>query len=140
MKDIDDGRNVPKADPRRTWRDELVKEREALTIEITQEVRAALDRAAVAGEAARFVIEQLLPQAERSAALARTAYESGNLTSIAVLESQRAALLARSARIDVLLEAAQARVDLERSATAPFEALLSGHGTSGTPIDEDQEL
>jgi outer membrane protein TolC len=88
-------------------------------------VRAALDRAVTAGETARFIAEELLPQAERSAELARTAYELGDTTSIALLESQRAALLARSARIDALLEAALARVDLERRAAAPFAALLT---------------
>jgi cobalt-zinc-cadmium efflux system outer membrane protein len=106
-------------------RDELIKEHEALPAEASQEVRAALDRAVTAGETARFIAEELLPQAERSAELARTAYELGDTTSIALLESQRAALLARSARIDALLEAALARVDLERRAAAPFAALLT---------------
>ncbi|MFT7464710.1 MAG: cobalt-zinc-cadmium efflux system outer membrane protein, partial [Pseudohongiellaceae bacterium] len=52
----------------------------ALDAELTQELRAASDRAALALDVARFVQAELLPQAERSQSLAREARELGDST------------------------------------------------------------
>jgi len=104
-------------------RDELQREHDALAAEIGQEVRAAVDRAAASARVARFVAEELLPQAERGLELARDSYSLGDTTLLAVLESQRAALQARSTRIEALLEAARTGVEVERAAGACREVL-----------------
>ncbi len=97
-------------------RDQLRKELEALQVDVAQEVRNAVDHAASATQSARFVLDELLPQAEHSADLARTAYELGSVTSLSLLESQRLALLTRQSRIDALLEAARTRLEVARVA------------------------
>jgi len=104
-------------------RDQLAKEYEALVAEVGQAVRAAVDRAASAARAARFVVDELLPQAERGAALAQLDYELGHTTLLPLLESQSAAIHARRARTDALLEAARAQVDVERAAGVAREVL-----------------
>ena len=116
----DNGAQVRRAEFRR---DQLKREYEALAAEISQDVRATVDRASSAARAARFVTDELLPQAERSFELARTSYDLGDTTLLALLESQRAVLQARSTRIEALLEAARTRVDLERAAGASVEVL-----------------
>lgn len=98
------------------------KEYEALVAEVSQEVRAALDRAEVASRAAAFARDELVPQAERSAALAEKAYELGDTTVLTLLQAQKAALEARRAAIDALLEAALSRIELERAAGSPLDA------------------
>ncbi len=115
-------------------RDQLRKEYEALAADVGQEVRTAVDHAVSAALSARFVTDELLPQAERTAELARTAYELGSTTSLALLESQRVALLGRQHRIEVLLEAARARVELERAAGASLEMLAR---ENSPPADVD---
>jgi len=98
------------------------KEQEALLVEVKQELRAALDRAEVAARAATFATNELLPQAERAAALAEKAYELGDTTVLTLLQSRRTALEARRTRLDALLEAALAMIEAERAAGAPLPA------------------
>ncbi len=104
-------------------RDQLAKEYEALVGEVGRDVRASVERAMCAARIVGFVTDELLPQAERGAALARTAFELGSTTTTTLLESQRAALQARRTRIEALLEVARARVDVERSAGALLPAV-----------------
>jgi len=104
-------------------RDQLAKELEALLADVGQQVRASVDRATASARSAQFVSVELLPQAERAAELARTAFELGNTTLLPMLETQRAVLQARTSHVEALLEAARARVDVERSAGAALEVL-----------------
>jgi len=97
------------------------KEYEALVAEARQELRAALDRAGVAARSAAFAQDELLPQAERSAALAGKAYELGDTTILTLLQAQQGALEARHTALAAQLEAALARIDLERAAGARLE-------------------
>ncbi|MCI0588392.1 MAG: TolC family protein [Planctomycetes bacterium] len=99
---------------------ERMKEREALSAEVRQAVRAATDKAAVAARAAAFARDELVPQAERSASLAEKAYRLGDTTVLALLQAQRVALEARRTEIEALLEAALSRIDLERAAGSPL--------------------
>jgi cobalt-zinc-cadmium efflux system outer membrane protein len=99
-------------------RDQLRHEYDALVADVVQGVRAAVDRAASAARAARFVTDQLIPQAERAFQLARTSYELGDTTLLSLLESERAALTARSTRVEAMLEAARTQVEIERAAGA----------------------
>lgn len=96
------------------------KEHEALVAEARQELRAALDTAGVAARAATFAAHELLPQAERSAALAQRAYELGDTTVLTLLQAQRTVLEARRTLIDALLEAALSRIEVERAAGGPL--------------------
>jgi len=96
------------------------KEHEALLAEVSQEVRAALDRAEVAARAAAFATDELVPQAERSASLAERAYELGDTTVLTLLQAQKAALEARRTAMEALLEAALSRIELERAAGFPL--------------------
>jgi cobalt-zinc-cadmium efflux system outer membrane protein len=101
---------------------ELTKEHAALMSEITQEMRAAADSASIAARAAAFAQEELIPQAERSAALAQRAYELGDTIVLSFLQSQRTLLEARRIGIDALLEAARANIALERAIGVPLAA------------------
>jgi len=106
-------------------RDQLGKEYEALVADVGQQVRAAVDRAAASARTAQFVTQELLPQAERAADLASTAYELGDTTLLPMLEARHAALQARQSRIGALLEAARTRVEVERAAGAALEVLFA---------------
>lgn len=105
---------------------QVSNEHDALVAEAGQEVRAAVDRVALATRTAQFVTTELAPQAQRAAELARSAHESGNTTLLVMLESQASELQARQSLVDVLLESAQARIDLERRAGAPWSVLARG--------------
>ncbi len=100
--------------------DQLREEYEALVVETSQDVRAQADRAASAARAARFVVDELLPQAERGLELAQASYDLGDTTLLAVLESRRALLRARSTRVEAVLEAAHSRIELERAVGSPL--------------------
>jgi cobalt-zinc-cadmium efflux system outer membrane protein len=115
-------------------RQTLEKEHEALRSEIAQGVRAACDRADTAARTAAFVAEELLPQAERSLQLARKAHELGDTTVLAMLARQRAVLAARQHLLEALLEAARARVELERQSGGPLEKRPAPEG-DGRPRD-----
>ncbi len=106
------------------------KEHEALVAEARQELRAALDRAEVASRTAAFARDEIVPQAERSAALAEKAYELGDTTVLTLLQAQATALEARRASIEALLEAALSRIDVERATGAP---LLAPSGAEPEP-------
>ena len=101
------------------------RELAALLAEVGQDVRASVDRATSAARTAQFAGEELLPQAEQGAALARSSYDLGGVTLPSLLESQRAVLTAREHRIEALLEAALAQVELERAAGGPLSMLAS---------------
>ena len=75
----------------------LRKTYEALDAEVAQEIRAAVDRAALAASAARLVDEQLGPQLRRSSELAHRAYEQGDLTLGPVLAAEATLLRGRPA-------------------------------------------
>jgi cobalt-zinc-cadmium efflux system outer membrane protein len=102
------------------------RELAALLAEVGQDVRAAVDRATSAARTAQFAADELLPQAEQGAALARSSFDLGGVTLPSLLESQRAVLTAREHRIEALLEAALAQVELERAAGGPIAKLASG--------------
>ena len=105
------------------------KEHEALVAEAKQELRAALDKAEVASRTAAFAKSDLVPQAERSVYLATRAYELGDTTVLTLLQAQRVALEARRTALEALLEAALARIELERAAGAPLrDAPGAGEG------------
>lgn len=97
------------------------KEHEALVAEAKQELRAALDNAAVAARTAALARDDLLPQAERGAALAAKAYELGDTTVLTLLQAQGAALEARRTALEARLGAALARIEVERAAGAPLD-------------------
>lgn len=99
---------------------ELVKEREALVAEATQAIRAAFDRLASAARTAAFVADELVPGAERAANAAQRAYELGDITVLTLLDTQRAALLARQSGIEARLELVRSGIELERSVGAPL--------------------
>lgn len=96
------------------------KEHAALLAEVAQAVRSAADRDAAAARAARHVERVLLPQAEHGHDLAQRARELGSVTVLAALESQRAVLAARERLVRSRLDAALARVELERALGAPI--------------------
>jgi cobalt-zinc-cadmium efflux system outer membrane protein len=98
----------------------LRKLQEALLAELGQQVRAAADEATLAADAVRFVLDELLPQAERSAALAREAYGLGDTTILPMLEAERTLSQARATGVEAELDAALALVELERAVGGPL--------------------
>ena len=108
-----DGNEAQISKARFEWR-QLRKLWAALDAELIQQVRAAADRARMASDAARFVQDELLPQAERSAGLAREARELGDLTVWELVDAERSVVRAQAAGAAVELEAALAMVELER--------------------------
>ena len=103
---------------------QLVKLREAAQVAVAQDVRASADRVDTSARNLAFYREELLPQAERSLALARESYAAGRTTLLALIESQRQLLEARRGYVTLLLDAAMSAADLERDVGAPLAALL----------------
>jgi outer membrane protein TolC len=94
--------------------------REALLAELGQAVLAAADGVDLAADGARFLREELLPEAERAAELARAAWAAGDATLLALLDAERTLLRARATAVDAGLDAALARVALERALGGPL--------------------
>lgn len=105
-------------------RDAATKELEALLADAAQAVRAAADRLHTARASAEFVERELLPQAERGAALAQRAHELGDVTVLALLSSQSLVLAAREHLIDARTESLRASSELERALGAPLPVAL----------------
>jgi outer membrane protein, heavy metal efflux system len=93
---------------------------EAVLSRVLQEARAAADRLDLALRLRATVEADLLPQAERSTALAQQAFDLGQATGLAVLEAQRAVLAAKQAWLDARVEAALADALLVRAIGGPM--------------------
>jgi cobalt-zinc-cadmium efflux system outer membrane protein len=91
--------------------------RDALLIDVAQDIYSRLARARTAAENARFYRDEQLPAAERSAQLSRDAYRAGRLPFLSVLEAERNLLTARSGYLAALEGAALATL-----ATLPSSA------------------
>lgn len=102
-----------------------VQLRDALLVDLAQDIHSRLARAAVSAEIARFYREEQLPNAQRSADLARDAYRAGRTPLFSVLEADRALLAARNAWLSALEAAALAAIDLERVTGRPVDVLRS---------------
>lgn len=92
---------------------------ESASIAVAQDVRASADRVNTASRSLAFYEERLLPQAERSFALARESYAAGRSTLLALIEVQRQLLDARRGQVALRLEAAASSADLQRVVGAP---------------------
>lgn len=103
--------------------------RDALLIDVAQDIHSRLARAQTAAENARFYRDEQLPAAERSAQLSRDAYRAGRLPFLSVLEAERNLLTARSGYLAALEAAALATIDLERS-TGRTAEMLFGAGAA----------
>lgn len=106
----------------------LERTREAVHAELGQRIRAAIDRARLAADAARLARESLLPQALHAARLAQRAFDLGDTTLLPLLDAERAAAQARAASTAAALQAVLATSELERALGGP--ARLSGPAAS----------
>lgn len=97
--------------------------RDALLIDVAQDIHTALARARTASENARFYRAEQLPTAQRSIELSREAYRAGRLSFLSVLEAQRNYFAARSGYLATMESAALATVDLERAIGRPASSL-----------------
>ncbi len=102
---------------------------EAMVAEAGQQVRAAADQRQLAVATARFVEDEVLPQAERVMALARKAYDGGDTNLLTLLQAETAAITARATLVEARLLAALARVDLERALGGPLPDELRAAAT-----------
>lgn len=99
--------------------------RDALLSEAAQDIHSHLARAVTAYENARFYRDEQLSMVERSAALAGTAYRSGHLSILSVIEAERNLLNARSGYLAAVEHAALASIELERATGRPASELRS---------------
>ena len=102
---------------------QAVKLRESAEVTVAQDVRSGAERVIWAADGLGLYEDELLPQAERSFALARESYAAGRSTLLALLEVQRQLLDARRAHVAARLEAASSAADLERLVGAPIQGL-----------------
>lgn len=98
--------------------------RDALLVEVAQDIHSRLARARTAAANAAFFRDEQLPAAERNVTLSREAYRAGRLSLLNVLEAERSFLAARSGYLDALERAAIATVELEQVTGRPAEFLL----------------
>jgi outer membrane protein TolC len=99
--------------------------REALLIDVAQDLHSRLARVRTAVANARFYHDEQLPAAERSANLSRQAYRAGQVSLLSILEAERGLLAARSGYLAALESAALAAIELERVTGQPAAVLRS---------------
>ncbi len=102
---------------------QMIKLHESAQVAVAQNVRASADRVSASSRNLAFYSEELLPQAERSLALARESYAAGRTTLLALVEVQRQLLDARRGHVALQLEAAASSSDLERVVGTPLPGL-----------------
>ena len=108
---------------------QAIKSLEAIELAMAQEIRGSVDRAATAASMVAFYERELLPQAEQNLEFARTAYTSGQATLIAMLETQRTFIEARTGYIQARRAAATATSRLEQAVGRPLSSLDVGQLT-----------
>lgn len=103
--------------------EQMIKLHESAQVAVAQNVRASADRVSASSRNLAFYSEELLPQAERSLALARESYAAGRTTLLALVEVQRQLLDARRGHVTLRLEAAASSSELERVVGTPLPGL-----------------
>jgi len=111
--------------------EQMVKLHEAAQITVAQDARSSADRVNTAASNLAFYERELLPQMERSLALARESYAAGQSTLLALIEVERQLLEARRAHIDLRLEAASSLSDMERVVGAPVGEFIVNRDIEG---------
>jgi outer membrane protein, heavy metal efflux system len=97
-----------------------------LSAQVDQDVRVAYATAATAFRQARYLRDELLPEARRAYDVARVSYGLGGSSALEVLDARRTLLDAESQYADALGAANDAWADLERAVGAPLETASSG--------------
>lgn len=97
-----------------------------LSAQVDQDVRVTYATAATAFRQARYLRDELLPEARRAYDVARVSYGLGGSSALEVLDARRTLLDAESQYADALGAANDARADLERAVGAPLETASSG--------------
>lgn len=97
-----------------------------LSAQVDQEVRLTYATAATAFEQARYIRDELLPEARRAYDVARVSYALGGSSALEVLDARRTLLDAERQYADALGAANDARAELERSVGVPLEAASPG--------------
>jgi cobalt-zinc-cadmium efflux system outer membrane protein len=97
-----------------------------LSAQVDQDVRVTYATAATAFRQARYLRDELLPEARRAYEVARLSYGLGGSSALEVLDARRTLLDAESQYADALGAANDARADLERAVGAPLETASSG--------------
>lgn len=121
--------------------------RDALLVEVAQDVHANLARVQTATRNAVFYRTDLVPTAERSVSLAQEGYRIGRVSFLSLLEAQRAYLATRLSELEALQNVALAEIELERVTGRPAE-VLRGYspaaeetleGTPPGPVTEEDQ-
>jgi cobalt-zinc-cadmium efflux system outer membrane protein len=113
------------------------QQRDALLVDVSQDIYADLARARIVAENARFYRDEFVPTARRNVTLAQEGYRVGRVPFLSLLEAQRAFLATRAGELEALREAALAAIELERATGRPAAALRAGPGAAGTSDDEN---
>ncbi len=104
--------------------------RDAMLVEVAQDIHAGLARVRTAMEDAAFYRTEFVPTAERNLTLAQEGYRIGRVSFLSLLEAHRSYLTTRARRLEALRDAALAEIELERVTGRPAEVL---RGASGSP-------
>lgn len=110
------------------------RQRDALLVNIAQDIYASLAKARTAAENARFYHDEFVPTAEKSVSLAKEGYRIGRVPFLSLLEAQRSYLTTRGSEITALGDAAVAEIELERTTGRPT-AELAGEPKNTNPIE-----
>jgi outer membrane protein, heavy metal efflux system len=97
-----------------------------LSAQVDQDVRLTYATAATAFEQARYLRDELLPEARRAYEVARVSYGLGGLSALEVLDARRTLLDAEGQYAGALGAANDARAELERAVGAPLETASPG--------------
>jgi cobalt-zinc-cadmium efflux system outer membrane protein len=112
--------------------EQAVQMRDALLVDVVQDIHSRLARARTAAENAVFYRDQQLPATERNVSLSGEAYKAGRVSFLSVLEAERTYLAAKSGYLEALEHAAVATIELEQVTGRPASVLLSAQGWNET--------
>jgi len=112
--------------------EETLQLRDALLVDVAQDIHSRLGRARTAAESAIFYRDEQLPAAERNVWLSREAYKAGRVSFLSVLEAERTYVAAKSGYLEVLEHAAIATIELEQVTGRPAAVLLSAQDSNAT--------
>lgn len=104
---------------------------EGVSAQVSQQVRGAYERYAMAQDTARLYQKELLPLREASLELARESFAAGKTGFLSVLEAQNRLLATRRDYVDRIESVAQSIPELEAACGRPLDVLLDTDDDSG---------
>ncbi|MEE8169364.1 MAG: TolC family protein, partial [Phycisphaerae bacterium] len=119
--------------------EQAVKTLDALSRELTQAIRGAVDQSATAWRLVAVYRDRSLPLARTNLDLSSEAYKAGRASFLSVLEAQRFFLDSRGKYVEAVERAAVTMATLEQTAGLPLSELVKNARSAPGPEPETSD-